>query len=81
MNTKNKHELSKTIINRIIANKTKEEIAVKVLEIAKENGIVTQNAQKIHTSLNIETNKPIPDILNKIIAEILVFIYKINRKS
>ena len=56
-------------------------IAEKILEIAKKNGIyIHRDSDMVEILSRLEIGDEIPEYLYKAIAEILAFVYKLNKK-
>lgn len=56
-------------------------IAEKIIEIAEKNGIlVHRDSDMIEVLSRLEVGDEIPEYLYKAIAEILAFVYKLNKK-
>ncbi len=56
-------------------------IAQKIIEIARSNGIhIHQDADMVEVLSKVEIGDEIPPYLYKAIAEILAFVYKLNRQ-
>jgi flagellar biosynthesis protein len=55
-------------------------IAQKIIEFAKQNGIPVQNNETLVKALmQIELSKEIPPELYQVVAEVLAFIYKLDK--
>lgn len=57
-------------------------LAEKIIELAKEHGIpIKEDVQLVEVLSSLELNQEIPPDLYKAVAEILSFIYALNRKA
>ncbi len=67
----------------LVIAKGKDNIAIKIKEIARENGVhIVQNpplARSLYAE--VEVDNPIPDTLFSAVAEVLAYVYKMNQKS
>lgn len=65
-----------------ITAKGRGKIAEKILEVAKKHGIpVHEDRDLVEVLSKLEIEKEIPPHLYKVIAEILAFIYRVNKKA
>ncbi len=57
------------------------EIAEKIIKIAKENGIpIKEDPDLVETLSRLDLNREIPPELYHVIAEVLAWIYKVNKQ-
>jgi len=76
-----KYNHNKDRAPKVIA-KGKGEIAKKIIEIAKENKIPLYEDKGLAQVLEaLDLNMEIPETLYKAIAEVLVFIYKLDKQN
>lgn len=76
-----KYDLSHDSAPRVVA-KGKGIIAEKILEIAEANGIpVHEDPELIEALARLEIRQEIPAELYQVMAEVLTFIYKANKKK
>jgi flagellar biosynthesis protein len=65
----------------VVAAKGQGEIAKKIIELAEEYGIpVEENQYLANYLMALDLHEEIPPVLYPVIAEILAFIYRMNRK-
>ncbi|EKD28575.1 MAG: hypothetical protein ACD_79C00274G0008 [uncultured bacterium] len=65
----------------VISAKGYGSIAEKIIQIAKENGItIHEDADMVEVLSRLNVGDEIPEYLYKAIAEILAFVYKLNKK-
>jgi len=58
------------------------EVAEKIIKIAEENDVpVYQDTDLIELLMVLELNQQIPAELYKAVAEVLAFVYKLNKKE
>ncbi|QNO16536.1 EscU/YscU/HrcU family type III secretion system export apparatus switch protein [Alkalicella caledoniensis] len=58
------------------------DVAERILEIAKENDIPLYNDERLVNQLiALELGDQIPPELYKVVAEILVFVYRVDKKA
>jgi len=75
-----KYEHGEDTAPRLVA-KGRGELAEKIIEIAKANGVpVREDKQLVELLSSLELYQEIPQELYKAVAEILAFIYALNRK-
>lgn len=75
-----RYEKYKDTAPKVIA-KGKGEVAKKILEVAKENGIyIKEDPALVEVLSSLEIDEEIPPQLYKAVAEILAFIYKTKQK-
>lgn len=75
-----RYEKYKDTAPKVIA-KGKGEVAKKILEVAKENGIyIKEDPALVEVLSSLEIDEEIPPQLYKAVAEILTFIYKTKQK-
>lgn len=64
-----------------VVAKGKGEVAKKILEVAKENGVyIKEDPELVEVLSSLEIDEEIPPQLYKAVAEILAFIYKTKQK-
>ncbi len=66
----------------IVIAKGKDNIAVKIKEIARENGVhIVQNPPLARALFKeVDVDKPIPETLFATVAEVLAYVYKMNKR-
>ncbi len=63
-----------------ITAKGRGSIAEKILSIAKENNIpIKQDKALLNALYRLEINEEIPEELYRVVAEVLAFVYRMNR--
>ncbi|MDR2736686.1 MAG: EscU/YscU/HrcU family type III secretion system export apparatus switch protein [Gracilibacteraceae bacterium] len=68
-------------VPRVIA-KGEGELARKILEVADKEGVpIQKNDLLVDALLNVELSKEIPPELFEAVAEILAFIYRLNKRK
>lgn len=76
-----RYDLEKDRSPRIVA-RGKGAIADKILEIARQNGIpVHEDPELIEALAKLDVQQEIPSELYQVMAEVLTFIYKSNKKK
>ncbi len=66
----------------IVNSKGIGEVAQKILEVAKENNVpIYQDTDLIDLLMVLELNQQIPIELYKAVAEVLAFVYKLNKQG
>lgn len=76
-----RYDLEKDRAPRVVA-RGKGAVAEKILEIAKQNGIpVHEDAELIEALARLDVQQEIPAELYQVMAEVLTFIYKANKKK
>lgn len=75
-----KYERYKDTAPKVVA-KGKGEVAKRIIEVAKEHGIfIKEDPDLVEVLSGLDLYEEIPEDLYKVIAEILVFIYKSKQK-
>jgi flagellar biosynthesis protein len=75
-----KYEKSKDRAPRVTA-KGARKIAERIIELAREKGIpITEDPDLVGALMKLDLQEQIPEELYKVVAEILAFAYRINRK-
>lgn len=75
-----KYERSKDRAPRVTA-KGARKIAERIIELAREKGIpITEDPDLVGALMKLDLQEQIPEELYKVVAEILAFAYRINRK-
>jgi flagellar biosynthesis protein len=75
------YDIKKDDAPRVLAS-GKGKIAKEIISIAKKNGIPIQDDPILTVALmEIDINKTIPPELYRVVAEVLSYIYRIQRKS
>lgn len=75
-----KYEKSKDRAPRVTA-KGARKIAERIIELAREKGIpITEDPDLVGALMKLDLQDQIPEELYKVVAEILAFAYRINRK-
>ncbi len=76
-----RYDLEKDRAPKIVA-RGKGAIAEKILEIARQNGIpVHEDPELIEALARLDVQQEIPAELYQVMAEVLTFIYKANKKK
>ena len=66
----------------VVKSKGIGKIAEKIIQIAKENNIpIKENPNLVELLIKIDLEKEIPPELYRIVAEVLAFIYRLNRRK
>jgi flagellar biosynthesis protein len=74
-----KYERGKDRAPKVTA-KGRGEVAEKILALAREHGITVQKDSTLLDALyRLDINEEIPEELYKVVAEILAFVYRMNR--
>ena len=56
-------------------------VAERIIELAKENDVpIREDADLVQVLSQVDLNKEIPPSVYKVVAELLAFVYKMNRK-
>ncbi len=56
-------------------------LAEKIIQVALEHGVpVREDSDLVQILMKLELNEPIPPHLYRVVAEILVFLYKVNEE-
>jgi len=75
-----KYERSKDRAPRVTA-KGARKIAERIIELAREKGIpITEDPDLVGALMKLDLQEQIPEELYKVVAEILAFAYRLNRK-
>lgn len=75
-----KYEKSKDRAPRVTA-KGARKIAERIIELAREKGIpITEDPDLVGALMKLDLQEQIPEELYKVVAEILAFAYRINKK-
>jgi flagellar biosynthesis protein len=76
-----KYERSKDRAPRVVA-KGSRKIAERIIELAKEKGIpISEDPDLVGALMKLDLQDQIPEELYKVVAEILAFAYRLNRKA
>jgi len=64
-----------------VTTKSVRKIAERIIELAREKGIpITEDPDLVGALMKLDLQEQIPEELYKVVAEILAFAYRINRK-